>query len=315
MNLFWKRAFGLLIPTTKYEQYEVDFLIASEKLKSLQYSSTLTEYKKLLLSNQFASSETKKQNNIRISQLERHPDIVFFRKNIGKRNKPNRYASLTFSDDFYKEKPEENIWNFGFYFTNENLIKNYSFHNEKQANNLGNNTTTFHGVIRIQTRREAIKALAWHPQKGFAEKQYAYTSDVVQTAKNFRQERGVFKAKIRCSGNVNHAFWLRTEKMDPQINIFHFDGSEIKVGFINNQKGSAISIKGINPSQYYIYTLEWTKEELIWYINNVVVFRSVNDIPTEKMFLVFNSFIPENTNGDEGLLEVDWVRVYQWIDK
>jgi len=313
MNLFWRKAFGILIPTSKYEKYEVDFLIASEKLKSLQYSSVLSEYKKLLLSNSFASKDTKKHNKLRIKELEKHPDIVFYKKNVAKNNKPNRDAFLTFSDDFYWKNPEDNLWNFGFFFSNENLLQNYSFYNEKQANNSGNNTSTKLGVLKIQTRREATKATAWHPSRGFAEKQYAYTSDVIQTAKNFRQEKGIFKAKIRCNGKINHAFWLGTEKREPHINIFHFNGDEIKVGYVNNQKGEATSVKGIKQSEYYIYTLEWTNDELIWYINNIVVFRTRNLVPKEKMFLVFNSFIPEKSNGDEGLFEVDWVRVYQWI--
>jgi len=51
---------------------------------------------------------------------------------------------------------------------------------------------------------------------------------------------------------------------------------------------------------------------LVWYINNLAVLRVRHNIPQESMFLVFNSFIPENMAGEEGLLEVDWVRVYQY---
>ena len=280
MNLFWKKIFGRLMPTEKHEKQEVDFLTISEKLKSLRYSPLLAEFKRQHLSA---------------------------KKNL------KHDAYLTFSDDFYWKKPEDSHWNFGFYFSNAKLIRNYSFHNEKQANNAGNNTSVNAGVLQIQTRREALKSLAWHPAKGFDEKQFAYTSDVLQSAKNFRQEGGIFKAKIRCSGKIHHAFWLGTEKKNPHINIFHFNGDEIQMGYINQQEGNEITIKGINPADYYIYSLEWTKEELIWYINNLPVFRAKNNIPREQMFLVFNSFIPENMTGEEGLLEVDWVRVYQWL--
>ena len=279
MNLFWKKIFGILMPTAQYESKEVDFLTISEKLKSLRYSQSLAEFKRLHLSS---------------------------------KRSPNRDAYLTFSDDFYQKKTDDSRWNFGFYFSNEKLIRNYAFYNEKQANNGGNNTSVNAGVLQIQTRREALKSLAWHPVKGFAEKQFAYTSDVVQSAKNFRQEGGIFKAKIRCSGNIHHAFWLSTEKKDPHISIFHFDGSAIKMGYIHNQQGDTVTIKGINPTDYYIYSLEWTKNELIWYINNLVVLRAKNNIPKEQMFLVFNSFIPDNIDGEEGLLEIDWVRVYQY---
>ncbi|MDD2284126.1 MAG: glycoside hydrolase family 16 protein [Paludibacter sp.] len=313
MNLFWKKFFGRLMPTDKYEKQEVDFLTISEKLKSLKYSQALAEYKQLYLSSKFVSVETRKQQQNRLAELKKHPDVAFFLKNGAKRNTPIRDATLTFSDDFYWKKPEDSRWNHGFYFSNEKLIRNYSFHNEKQANNAGNNTLVNAGVLQIQTRREAIKSLAWHPVRGFAEKQFAYTSDVLQSAKNFRQEGGIFKAKIRCSGNIHHAFWLATEKKEPHINIFHYNGSEIQMGFMNRQQGDGIIIKGINPAAYYIYSMEWTKDELTWYINNLAVFRTKNNIPKEQMFLVFNSFIPEKMTGEEGLLEVDWVRVYQWL--
>ena len=84
------------------------------------------------------------------------------------------------------------------------------------------------------------------------------------------------------------------------------------MGLFNQHSSDGISIKGIDTTKFYIYTLEWTKDALIWYINNLVVFRVHHDIPVESMFLVFNSFIPEKMNGEEGLLEVDWVRVYQF---
>jgi len=279
MNLFWKKIFGRLMPTAKYEKLEVDFLTISEKLKSLRYSQSLPEFKKKYLSS---------------------------------KRSPNRDAYLTFSDDFYQKKTDDSLWNFGFYFSNEKLIRNYSFHNEKQANNAGNNTSVHAGVLQIHTRREALKSLAWHPVKGFAEKQFAYTSDVLQSAKHFRQEGGIFKAKIRCSGNIHHAFWLGTEKKNPHISIFHFNGNEILMGYVNGQQGDTTTIRGINPADYYIYSLEWTKNELIWYINNLPVFRTKNNIPGEQMFLAFNSFIPDSISGEEGLLEIDWVRVYQF---
>jgi beta-glucanase (GH16 family) len=312
MNLYWKKFFGRLTPTANYEKQEVDFLTSSEKNKSLKYSQALSEYKKLHLSSKFATAETRKQQQSRLAALKKHPDVAFYLNNNSKRNSPNRDAFLTFSDDFYGKDPEKSGWNPGFYHHNEKLIREYSFHNEKQANNGGQNTSFNDGVMKIQTRREALKTLAWHPTNGFSEKQFAYTSDVMQTAKSFRQHGGIFKAKIKCSGAIHHAFWLGSDKQQPHINIFHYNGKEIQAGFVHHNYGDGITIKGIDPSKYYIYTLEWTKDELIWYINNLVVLRVNHDIPHESMFLVFNSFIPENMSGEEGLLEIDWVRVYQY---
>jgi hypothetical protein len=46
-------------------------------------------------------------------------------------------------------------------------------------------------------------------------------------------------------------------------------------------------------------------------INNVEVHRTTANIPKEEMFLAFNSFIPQKSHGSEGIMEIDWVRVYQ----
>jgi hypothetical protein len=314
MNLFWKRKLGLLKPTGRYEKLEIDFLTSSEKLKTLQFSAALSEYKKLLLlDSNFVSKQARKQQMRRLAELKKHPDVAFYLKNTTKKNKPTRPAHLSFSDDFYRKESEKSPWYPGFYFKNEQLARHYSFYNEKQANNEGFNTTAGNSILQIQTRREATKALAWHPTQGFSEKHFAYTSDVIQSAQSFSQERGIFKAKLRCSGKIHHAFWLANEKKDPHINIFHFDGSEIRMGYVNNGVGEEIKIRGIDPSQYYIYTLEWTAHELNWYINNVLVFNVSSNIPGLPLFMTFNSFIPEDEEGEEGLLEVDWVRVYQWM--
>jgi hypothetical protein len=41
------------------------------------------------------------------------------------------------------------------------------------------------------------------------------------------------------------------------------------------------------------------------------VYRTASNIPTEEMYLAFNSFITEKQRGSNGALEVDWVRVYK----
>lgn len=312
MNLFWKRFFGRLMPTEKYEKQEVDFLTASERNKTLRYSAAVAEYKKSYLDAKFKSREERKRIKGRLAELKKHPDVAFFLRNQTKKKGIFRDAILTFSDDFFRQDAEKSDWTPGFYFLQEQLIRNYSYHNEKQANNAGQNTTLTGGIMKIHTRREVSKSLAWNPVHGFSEKQFAYTSDIIQTGKAFRQQGGIFKAKIRCTGNIHHACWLGTEKKQPHINIFHYNGKELQMGVVKQQSGDGITIKGIDTSHFYIYTLEWTNDSLIWYINNLEVFRMHHDIPKESMFLVFNSFIPEKMNGEEGLLEVDWVRVYQF---
>jgi beta-glucanase (GH16 family) len=97
----------------------------------------------------------------------------------------------------------------------------------------------------------------------------------------------------------------------PHINIFHFDRKKINIGNAYKNIFDGTKISGINPAKFYIYTLKWSKKELVWMINNVEVHRTTANIPKEEMFLAFNSFIPQKSHGSEGIMEIDWVRVYQ----
>jgi beta-glucanase (GH16 family) len=164
--------------------------------------------------------------------------------------------------------------------------------------------------LKIATKHEKTTARAWDEKKGFIQKEFEYSSDVLQTADTFKLKYGVIRAKIRCTGNAHHAFWLGSEGKLPHVNIFHFDGKKIQVGNANKTVFDSAVVTGINASDFYIYTLMWNKKELIWMINDVEIYRTSSNVPNEEMFLTLNSFIPEKSHGGAGSLEVDWIRVY-----
>ena len=140
-------------------------------------------------------------------------------------------------------------------------------------------------------------------------KNYGFTKYIV-VVPSIAIKEGVIRAKIRCTGNAHHAFWLGSEGKLPHVNIFHFDGKKIQVGNANKTVFDSAVVTGINASDFYIYTLMWNKKELIWMINDVEIYRTSSNVPNEEMFLTLNSFIPEKSHGGAGSLEVDWIRVY-----
>jgi len=248
------------------------------------------------------------QKEKRFNELASNPDIKFFLKENPKRF--NNFCSfrLSFSDEFDWNTLSKSNWNFGFHYENKNLIGDHSFANEHQANNSGKNISVSNGILRIATKKEHVKARAWDATKGFIEKEFDYTSDVMQSAEKIQQEYGIFQTKLRCSGEINHAFWLGSTQKQPLIEIFHYNGKSIKVGSSDKNGKNEEIITGLKPSNFHIYTLIWTKSEIVWMINNLVVHRTTAQIPQENMYIAFNSFISQSPT--EGLLEVDWVRVY-----
>ena len=67
-------------------------------------------------------------------------------------------------------------------------------------------------------------------------------------------------------------------------------------------------------SMYYVYTFRWTKNELVWYVNNMEVLRTRNSLSAEQRFFLAQSFLPGNEKGGEGKLKVQWARAYRTVD-
>lgn len=295
-----------------YMRFHKSFIIT--EFEALKVKVAMPEFKK---ANEFwanakrwkATPEFEQQE--RLYELKKNSDIDFYINEKPERFETYRSWKLTFQDEFEWNTLDKSHWNFGFHYKSAKLIEDHSFANEKQANNSGKNVSVVEGILKLETKREKVKARAWHSEKGFIENEFNYTSDVLQTAEKFRQKYGIFRAKIRCTGSINHAFWLGADDKLPTVKIFHFDGKKINIGNANKNIFDGVKINGINPYQYFIYSLVWTENELIWMINNLEVYRTASNIPSEKMYLAFNSFITEKQHGSTGNIEVDWVRVYE----
>jgi len=288
-------------------------------------SFIINEYEKLKL--KIATPEFKKDNDFwanpnrwhttpeyakqeRYHELAKNPDIIFYENEKPERFEKFRTLSLSFKDEFDWNTLDKSHWNFGFHYKSTTLIGNHSFSNEKQAYHSGKNVSVVEGVLKLVTKHEKVTTRAWDIKKGFIEKEFNYTSDVLQTADTFRQKGGVLRAKLRCTGNIQHAFWMGSDNKLPHINIFHYNGKYITLGNANKDLVDGIKITGLNHAEFFIYTLVWTEKELYWMINNLEVYRTASNIPTEAMYLAFNSFISQKQHGSAGSLEVDWVRAY-----
>jgi len=161
---------------------------------------------------------------------------------------------------------------------------------------------------------------------GFSPKDFNYTSGLINSGQSFRQKYGVFKAKIKVNHSypVHHAFWMLGEKITPEIDVFKYDKKSKSKLSIANYWGNPSNEKEIKKnhssisgpdfsSNYFIYTLEWTPEKLIWKINDVPVFEQTEGLPQEPMYMLLSSGIA--VDGIQANLpctmEVDWIRAYQ----
>ena len=294
-----------------YTRFHDSFII--KEYEELKEKTTLAEFKK---ENEFWANKHRWKTvpeymqELRYYELAKNSDILFYEKTKPEDFIQHRKLKKTFADNFDWNTLDKSHWSFGFHSGKQHLKEDYSFDNELQANNGGKNVKVHDGILNIETRREKIMAPAWNLQKGFVEKEFHYTSDIIQTSGTFKQKYGLFRAKIRCTGKIHHAFWLSGEGKLPHINIFHFNGKEITMGNAHANVMDEVKISGASHSQYYIYSLIWTPKELIWFINDMEVYRTTSNVPQEPMYLGFNSFIPQKQKPTTGNLYVDWVRVF-----
>ena len=73
--------------------------------------------------------------------------------------------------------------------------------------------------------------------------------------------------------------------------------------------------------EFHVYSLEWTSNELIFLIDNIIVysFKNSSAYPfNQKFFLILNVAVGGNfvgnrvdTDFSEGVMEIDYVRVYK----
>ncbi len=233
---------------------------------------------------------------------------------------------LVFSDDFDKEELDKSKWLTSFYWGKQLLKESYSLASDLHYYTDGKNHEVNNSMLKLHTRKENVTGQAWDRELGFFPKEFEYTSGLINTGESFRQQYGAFEAKVRMhrSNPVYHAFWMLSDKMVPQIDIFRFSGKRkrrIEFNTYREESGrkdiriNSGNIGGIDFSKgFFIYRFEWYPDRMVWKINNTVVKISHEGIPNEPMYILFSSGVESNASGN-GLpttMDIDWVRCFRY---
>ena len=251
------------------------------------------------------------QTEQRYLELANSDDIKFFYEQREERIDWAELFRPAFDDDMSSSKN----WKPGYGYANPAMKDGHSRTTERQAYNGGKNAFFVDGRMDIETREESKKAVAWDEKKGFVEHVFEYTSDVMNTKEAFAQESGLFMAKVRSQGTGHHFFGLSTGKLNsPMIALYHYNGKNHQMGLVNGANTKMVDLSGMLRSMYYVYAFRWTKNEIIWYVNNLEILRLPNRLPKEAMFLLAQSWLPMSEKGGEGKLKVQWARVYRGVD-
>jgi beta-glucanase (GH16 family) len=283
------------------------------ELKEYVASSEFKEKKNYLLDKKrFEKTEMFKEFQ-EYDKLKKSDDIIWYFK-IKDSNKFNVLKSreLTFSDEFDTEKLDTKKWLTNYYWGEKLLKDRYSVESDLQAYTEKENFELLNSVLKINTKPQKVTGKVWSEGHGFSTKEFSYTSGLINSGNSFRQKYGVFTAKIKLGDpNTKSAFWMLADKITPHIDICRTSKGKIWFDYFSSKENRAKTKIGSRYSNdFFIYTLEWTSDKLVWKINDTMVFSQTSDVPQEPMYILLAGGLDKPINGITSM-EIDWVRVYQ----
>lgn len=251
--------------------------------------------------------------------LEKHPDLVkFFALHQDPHFRDLQRWDIVFEDDFNTGRLDTNTWITRYYAGERFLNDTYGVGKDCQLY-LADNVTLDGSSVALHFKKESIIGKYWDETLGIREKSYDYTSGLISTAISFRQQYGKFEAKIRLSrSSIMQHFWMKSDTNSPQVEIMrcNADGiwmGESKIGHsgITTTLETVADVRVTND--YFIFTLDWQCDRLVWSINDTVVKVQQENIPNIPMYLLFSlgtTQVPSDRSVPTKL-EIDWVRCYR----
>jgi len=237
--------------------------------------------------------------------------------------------SLVWSDEFTESQIDTSVWNFWEGTAYNNELQYYTDRPE--------NIFIDDGKLHIRAQKEDYGGMN-------------YTSARISTdSTSIGWKYGRFEAKIKMPDGKGYwpAFWLMPIReigwpRGGEIDIMEFRGNEpnTTTGAIHFYRegceGSSVECrKYITDSitqadtnlteEFHVYALEWTEEELVWYLDNTEFMKiKLNDVKAEynpfstPFYIILNLAVggdfldnPDESTPFPQSLVVDYVRVYQ----
>jgi hypothetical protein len=283
------------------------------ELKEYIASKEFVERKTYLLDKKrFEKTEEFKEVQ-EFDKLKKDPDILWYFK-VKDSNKFDvlKHRELTFGDEFDTEKLDAKKWLTNYYYGDKILKDQYSIESDLHYYTEKENFEVRNSFLKILTKPQKIEGKAWSATKGFINKEFPYTSGLVNSGKSFRQKYGIFQAKIKLGDpNAKSAFWLLGEKSTPHVDICRTTKGKVWFDmFPGDGKINKTTVGARYANDSFIFTLEWTADKLIWKINGVETFRQTSNVPQEPMYVNLAGGLDKPISGMTSM-EIDWIRVYQ----
>lgn len=246
------------------------------------------------------------------SKLKKDPDIIwYFKVKDSRKFDVLKQRELTFSDEFDGEKLDTKKWLTNYYWGDKLLKDRYSLEPDLQAFT-ESNFELRNSFLKIHIKPQKVNGKVWTTEKGFSTKEFNYTSGIINSGSSFRQKYGIFSAKIKLGDpNTKNAFWMLCDKITPHVDVCRNSKGKVWFDYFpSNGTRFKTSVGSRYSNDFYIYSLEWTPDRLVWKINNTEVYSQTSNVPQEPMYINLAGILDKPISGMTSM-EIDWVRVYQ----
>ena len=247
-------------------------------------------------------------------KLKKSDDIIwYFKVRDSDKFDVLKAKELTFTDDFDGDSLDRGKWLTNYYWGEKLLKDRYSVETDLQAYTEKENFEIRNSLLKIHTKPQRITGKVWTASSGFEKRDFNFTSGLINSGNSFRQKYGIFSAKIKL-GNpaARNNFWMLAERITPHIDICRTSGGKVWADYVSGDNHIARSSVGSKfASNFFIYSLEWTSDALVWKINGLEIFRQTRNVPQDPMYVILSGGLDKPVSGMT-TMEIDWVRVYQF---
>jgi len=159
-----------------------------------------------------------------------------------------------------------------------------------------------------------------------------YTSGAITSYKHYSFAYGYVetRAKVPAGKGLWSAVWLMTREPDSsqEIDVMEVLGSRKSTahsamhwGTLTERHQVANDFEaGDLSTGFHTYAMEWSPQEIVWFIDGVAVFKTAENIPWDHMYLTANLAVggrsswggaPDADTVFPAQMQIDYIRVYQ----
>jgi beta-glucanase (GH16 family) len=286
--------------------------------KEVKSSNFALRKKRMRKQDYKASEEYHKETEYQV--LKKSDKVIWYYRT--KKRYPFREIEKwdqTFEDKFNTSKLDKSKWMTRYFWGDKSMNSSFVLEDDNSFITDGNNIEFYDNKARIVTKPGHATGLVWRANQGFVQEDFDFTSGLISTAKSFRQKYGIFKAKVKmAAGSVAQAFWMVSESMLPHIDVARFENGKLHANYFWGKSDAphrSLSKTGgaKYADTYFIYTLEWSPNKLVWKINNKIFKTQTSGVPQEEMYINFSCNLKKGAseNSLPSAMEIDWIRVYK----